>query len=196
MSTTILIPDLLLHLYLNAFKNEKSTFARERGGKLVGLKEGWGWIDIQRLSVDGVDALASLEYIQPDDHNSDDQTVARVSLKSPLLPDQTVTVELDFEAQLPRVFVRTGYRKDYYFVAQWFPKLGVWEPIGRRGRTEAGWTPLCEAVFNRKTAMVAFLAAKGAKVNVRTWDGATPLEIATTFKDNEIIRILREHGAF
>lgn len=126
--STVAIPDLHFHLYFNAFKNEKSTFARERGGKLHGLKDKWGWVDLHRLSIDGVDAVASLEYIQPDDHNPDDQTV--VTLKSPLLPDQTVTIKIEFEAQLPRVYVRTGYQEDYVFVAQWFPKLDVWEPSG------------------------------------------------------------------
>jgi aminopeptidase N len=36
-------------------------------------------------------------------------------------------VELKFEAQLPRVFARTGYAGDFYMVGQWFPKLGVWQ---------------------------------------------------------------------
>jgi aminopeptidase N len=38
---------------------------------------------------------------------------------------------LDFFAQLPRVFARTGYAGDpaapFFMVGQWFPKLGVWE---------------------------------------------------------------------
>ena len=34
---------------------------------------------------------------------------------------------LDFEAQLPQVFARTGYAGDFFMVGQWFPKLGVWQ---------------------------------------------------------------------
>ena len=40
------VPDLWFHLYLNAFKNTKSTFFVESGGQLRGdrLAEGkWGW---------------------------------------------------------------------------------------------------------------------------------------------------------
>jgi len=45
-------------------------------------------------------------------------------------------VELEFTAQLPRVFARTGWALDsrsqpYFMAGQWFPKLGVW--------TEDGW---------------------------------------------------------
>jgi aminopeptidase N len=38
-----------------------------------------------------------------------------------------VRVELEFDAQLPRVFARTGYADDFFMVGQWFPKLGVWQ---------------------------------------------------------------------
>ena len=34
------------------------------------------------------------------------------------------------EGQIPRPFARTGYVDDYYFIAQWFPKLGVLEDRG------------------------------------------------------------------
>ena len=40
---------------------------------------------------------------------------------------------------LPRIFARTGYFRDYVLAGQWFPKLGVYEPAGHRGRAEGGW---------------------------------------------------------
>jgi hypothetical protein len=46
---------------------------------------------------------------------------------------------LAFTSRLPRVFARTGYRDDFYLVGQWFPKLGVYEPAGMRGRETGGW---------------------------------------------------------
>lgn len=133
------IPDLYFHLYLNAFKNDQSTFIRERGGAGFLADDGWGWAEIKRLMINGTDSLVDLVYMQPDDNNRQDQTVAGVPLPAPLQPGETVTVDLDFEAQLPKILARTGYHEDYYLVAQWFPKLGVWEPVGLRGRTEAGW---------------------------------------------------------
>src|SRR6185295_500114 len=44
------INDLQFHLYLNAFKNEKSSFFKESGGELRGDKfqsGQWGWIDVK-----------------------------------------------------------------------------------------------------------------------------------------------------
>ena len=42
-------------------------------------------------------------------------------------PGEAVELELEFRAQLPRVFARTGYAGDFLMVGQWFPKLGVWQ---------------------------------------------------------------------
>jgi hypothetical protein len=39
----------------------------------------------------------------------------------------------------PRAFARTGYHRDYYLAGQWFPKIAVYEPAGRRGRATGGW---------------------------------------------------------
>ena len=46
---------------------------------------------------------------------------------------------IDFETKLPSKIRRTGYSDDYYFVAQWFPKFGVYEPAGMRFVTKGGW---------------------------------------------------------
>ncbi len=133
------IPDLYFHLYLNAFKNDQSTYIREDGGSWMLADDGWGWVEIERMLIDGAERLDEISYVQPDDNNRHDQTVAHVPLCEPLHPGDTLVIELDFEAQLPKILHRTGYDDDFYLVAQWFPKLGVWEPAGRRGRTEAGW---------------------------------------------------------
>src|SRR5215470_19762315 len=73
------ISDLQFHLYLNAFKNEKSTFFEESGGQLRGdeFQPGeWGWIDVNQMKLAGGEDLTSkIEFIHPDDDNSDDQTV-------------------------------------------------------------------------------------------------------------------------
>ncbi len=40
---------------------------------------------------------------------------------------------------LPKAYARTGYAGDYFLVAQWFPKVAVYEPAGTRGRDAGGW---------------------------------------------------------
>ena len=57
----------------------------------------------------------------------EDGTLARAALPEPVAPGEAVEIELEFHAQLPRVFARTGYAGDFLMVGQWFPKLGVWQ---------------------------------------------------------------------
>ena len=45
-------------------------------------------------------------------------------------PNETVRSRSSGRAKIPRPFARTGYIDDYYFIAQWFPKLGVLEDAG------------------------------------------------------------------
>ncbi len=79
------------------------------------------------------------EFIRPDDGNEEDRTVARYPLPKPIQPGEWVELEIDFAAQLPQIFARTGAHGDFVLGGQWFPKIGVFEDIGDRGRAEAGW---------------------------------------------------------
>jgi hypothetical protein len=123
------VSELQFHLYLNAFKNNRSTFMKESGGSHRGFKldeDNWGYITLKSLRIkEGEDLTSLMEFIQPDDGNPDDQTVMRVPLPIPVAPQEKVTLELEFEAKLPRVFARSGFYDDFYMVGQWFPKLGV-----------------------------------------------------------------------
>jgi hypothetical protein len=141
--STDAVSDLQFHLYLNAFKNEKSTFFRESGGvsRDQSFEAGeWGWIDITKMNTaSGEDLTSKIEFIHPDDDNSDDQTVIRVPLAKPVAPGQKITLEIDFTSRLPRVFARSGYWGQFAMAVQWFPKIGVWEKAGDRRREKAGW---------------------------------------------------------
>jgi hypothetical protein len=123
------IGELQFHLYLNAFKNNKTTFITESGGAHRGFKldkKNWGYINIEKFAVSGgPDLTEAIEYIQPDDGNEYDQTVIRVQLPEPVLPQETITLEIDFYSKLPKVFARSGFYGDFFMVGQWFPKIGV-----------------------------------------------------------------------
>ncbi|MGQ9897881.1 MAG: M1 family aminopeptidase [Acidobacteriota bacterium] len=138
------VPDLQFHLYLNGFRDEKSSFRRESdGGQLRGdiMDPRFpGSIDLLSMRItDGVDLLPQGEFIHPDDDNTDDQTVWRVVLPQPVPAGGSITLDIEFLAKLPKVFARTGYYGNFFMVAQWFPKLGVYEPVGMRRRTTPGW---------------------------------------------------------
>jgi hypothetical protein len=128
--------ELHFHTYLNAFKDSESTFMRGSGGKLrndamdTKNKANFGHIRIKKaLLSDGKPLLG--EFIQPDNLNTLDQTVLRYSLEKPVLPGEKITIIMEFEAQLPKVFARTGWSEgEYFLVGQWFPKIGVLEQDG------------------------------------------------------------------
>ncbi|RDJ00082.1 M1 family peptidase [Dyella solisilvae] len=137
---------IYLHLYLNAFQNEGSTFFTERSvltahGHSRGaaaLKKGeWGWIDLK--SVQQGNTALKWSFVHPDDGPATDQTVARVDLAEPVPPGGTLTLDIDFLSQLPRVVERTGWWGNFNLVGQWFPKIAVLELPGERGATQVQW---------------------------------------------------------
>lgn len=138
------VPDLQFHLYLNAFKNNLSTFMRESGGTHRAYRFGkrpgdWGYQQISSLKVNGEDLTGRMHYIQPDDGNPHDQTVLRVALSRPVPANGSVSIEITWVSKLPRVFSRTGFQDNFFLVAQWFPKPCVYEAKGERHRAESGW---------------------------------------------------------
>jgi hypothetical protein len=130
-SSTQPVHELWLHMYLNAFKSERSAFLRERiGGRGSGTPEDWGWIDLRRLSLerpDGTDLLKGIEYRRPDD---EDETDARVPLPHDVGPGDTIRLDVAFDDKLPSIVERTGYHGRFHMIGQWFPKIARLEPDG------------------------------------------------------------------
>ncbi|GMQ81000.1 MAG: M1 family metallopeptidase [Rhodothermia bacterium] len=150
------VDELQFHLYLNAFKDENSTFMKESGGIHRGFTAGdqdpWGGIDITRMRIatdpatdvspslapdPGSDLLDRIRFIHPDDENELDQTVVAVSLPYSVQPGESITLDIDFESRLPEIFSRTGWKtgesgNPFFMVAQWFPKIAVYEIPGQR----------------------------------------------------------------
>lgn len=118
------VASMPFHLYLNAFKNETSVFMRESKGRHRGAratKDGWGWIEVKRVSRADTDDDLRPKATYP----GPDETVLEVPLDRPVDPGQVIELDIEFEAQLPEVFARTGYKKKFAMVGQWFPKVGV-----------------------------------------------------------------------
>jgi Peptidase family M1 domain len=144
-TTADTIFELQYHLYLNAFKNSESSFNKERGMPRIARKDEedachWGWIELLGLKdPKGRDLTSNMDYIQPDDDNKADQTVLRVRLFEPVLPYQSTTIDMDWISHIPKTMARTGYNREFYFMAQWFPKVGVYETAGMRFATKGQW---------------------------------------------------------
>ena len=131
------VGELLFHLYMNAFRNDDSTFFRESSGgvkttPLFVTPDDPGWVDVGGVTIDGLPE-AKRAFVQPDDGNRKDRTVLSLTLKRPVPPGATAKIVVHFTTKLPRFVVRSraGYAKDFFFFGQWFPKLGVLEKGGR-----------------------------------------------------------------
>lgn len=137
--------ELRFHLYYNAWTNSRSTWMREslRGQRTGGRRRfgerhdsDWGWIDVSAVRLLGAaptpftDLTSARRFIAPDDGNPEDRTVMSVPLPRAVAPGESIAVEIAWTSRVPRTFARTGVIDDFYFVAQWFPKIGVLEDEG------------------------------------------------------------------
>ncbi len=141
------LSELPFHLYMNAFKNNRSTFITESGGgslRGVGMKQAdslsWGYCKMLSIRTESGDELTqNQKFIQPDDDNSFDETVAAIQLINPVLPGKRIRLRIKFETKLPEIFARSGFADNYFLVGQWFPKIGVYEHDGIRGAEKGRW---------------------------------------------------------
>lgn len=133
--------ELRFHLYWNAWRNDESTWMRERQlegdtGVAARTRVDPASLDLTALRIvrpDGpLDVLNRLQFIAPDDGNTADRTLVSVPLDEPLPPAHDLTIEFAWTAQVPRPYDRTGVLGNVFFIAQWFPKIGVLQGEGWR----------------------------------------------------------------
>lgn len=171
---------LQFHLYYNAWRDTRSSWMRERilaGNTTLASRpaEDRGHIDVTTLRViqggTPVDVHARLAYIAPDDGNTDDRTVFEIPLDRPVQPGETIDVEIGWTSRVPRTFARTGTIGTFYFIAQWFPKIGVLE--------DSGWNT---HQFHSATEFFADFGSYDVHLDVpRGWIvGATGREVSRT----------------
>ena len=54
-----------------------------------------------------------------------------VYLPAAVAPGQPITLDIEWTAKIPRPFARTGAIGNFFFIAQWFPKIGVLDATGK-----------------------------------------------------------------
>ena len=131
---------LRFHLYYNAWRNTNSTWMRARRLSAVtpltpSPESDWSWIDVTTVRVIGAggaagDLTGRIRFVAPDDGNTEDRTVMEVPLDRAVAPGATLNVQIAWISRVPRTFARTGMIGNFYFMAQWFPKIGVLEENG------------------------------------------------------------------
>lgn len=126
-------PDTLrtfyLLLYANAFKDENTTAMREAGKFFVPpnlKKHERGWIRIDSfeiLAINGRTDLPLTAYKVED-------TVLEAPLPEPLPPGAELSLRLHFTLSIRKHYQRMGYRDGQYDLAQWYPKVAVYDDKG------------------------------------------------------------------
>jgi hypothetical protein len=161
-----------LHAYPNAFADHRTIYAREaeRFGEDYSLRfapaSDRGWMTITDATVDGKSAWVRM-----------DETLARVELPRPLAPGDSVTLRARFRVQIPRVFDRFGRAGDSYAIAQWYPKVVVYD--------EHGWA---RDPYHYFAEFYGEFAAYDVTITLpdEQWVGATGTLVSAVGGDNEI----------
>ena len=120
--------ELYLHQYLNAFRPGSRWSAvdeREGRDRFQRLREpDYGYERFTRTpNVDGV-------AVRPEYPGAPDSTVARLALPQALLPNDSVTVDLAWDARPSTVPRRQARRGRDFDLAHWYPKIAVYDRQG------------------------------------------------------------------
>jgi hypothetical protein len=105
------IPDLVFHLYLNAFSSPDTIFMQESGMAQGG--GAWdpgpdGRVDVLHVTLmDGTPLMLE---------ETEDGTLPRADLPVPVAPGESVAIALNFQAQLARLLARTGSVGEFFVV--------------------------------------------------------------------------------
>ncbi len=122
---------IYMHVWPNAYKNDETPFAQQmekhkKSDFYYSKAQDKGYIDSLDFTVDG----KSIDFYLPESTPD----IAKLELKKPLLPHQSIKIETPFLVKIPKVFSRLGHTGNAYFVSQWFPKPAVYD--------KKGWHPI------------------------------------------------------
>ena len=123
------VSELRFHLYMNAFKNNRTTFMTRERRRHRGYKAGkddWGWIDVRRIGIkDGADltpdhGVHPARRREPGRPDGDEGRPAR-----PVKPGERIVLASPSPPSCPRSSPGPGFSGEFYMAGQWFPKIGV-----------------------------------------------------------------------
>ncbi len=122
------LTEMYVHQYLNAFRpysKWSDTDEREGRRRFQDLEDPAHGYErfTAKPTVDGVPVV--VEY-----PGAPDSTVARFTLPKPLRPGQTAVVNFAWEARPSTTFRRQGRKGRHFDLAQWYPKVAVYDRGG------------------------------------------------------------------
>lgn len=134
------LKNLYYHLYWNAFQPESMMDVRNRelGKRLLNGRPDWEsrvGERIQNLKQDeiGYQKVSNLRVNGKMQQTELHETILKVILDKPILPNTKSVIDLDFEAQVPVQIRRSGRDNAEgvrYSMSQWYPKLAEYDHEG------------------------------------------------------------------
>ncbi len=121
------LKDIFFHIYPHRkFSAEEKEFIFRFAGyfKINPFPEGFqsGGLKINAVK----EKNQALSYVI----EGPDQTILRVILLKPLLPNESLELNLDFVVKIPHAFGRFGWHKNIISLCRWYPMLSVFDSQG------------------------------------------------------------------
>lgn len=133
-------PDTLtgiwMHLWPNAYRDDTSELAREqmksRQSRFLNTdEEARGWLDLGEVTADSQTIHWHTE--------GDSGDLAWFELNAPLLPGDSVRLNIPFQVKIPKLTSRLGHMGQHYEITQWYPKPAVYDATGWHPMPYRNW---------------------------------------------------------
>ena len=115
--------ELWFHLYANGYKSNNTIFSQ----RCLINSDTRTEINFSSVKINGSDA--DLIYVCEKDEYPNDSTVAKIILDKDIGDGDSAVIEFNYTMHIPKSMKRLGYAsgREFIFVSQWYPKLGVFE---------------------------------------------------------------------
>jgi hypothetical protein len=119
------------HLWPNAYKNDKTAYAKQILRDKDGKKR---WKDMtDKGSMEGLDFMVNGEKVRFE-ADKDNPDIMKVFLSKGIQPGEKATITTPFLVKIPTYSSRSGHLDQSYIICQWYPKPAVYD--------KKGWHPI------------------------------------------------------
>jgi hypothetical protein len=115
------------HLYPNAYKDERSVFAREEEER--GINDFFYTRESERGNI-VLDTIRTENTALRWEYKDGDETEMKVFLPGGLAPGDSINFSMNFTVKIPRFLSRLGHDNLHYEMTQWYPKIAVYDNEG------------------------------------------------------------------
>jgi hypothetical protein len=122
---------LWIHLWPNAYKNDKTAFSEQ--SLTAGQTQFYFSKNEEKGYINRLDFKTAGNTLLIEDHPLYIDVVKMI-LSEPLAPGHTTNIKTPFHVKLPYLFSRMGHVEQHYVIAQWYPKVAVYD--------KQGWHPM------------------------------------------------------